>query len=587
MEDPAAQATRSDSLRRHAALLGWVTAGLVVLSLVLLAVAAWQLTTEDDRATISDTAVLPLSVEFRPPGLAVLLAAVALVAATFLALAALETATAMQVLNRDRRIPPPLPAHLQQARRWTLGPVAVRSLAMEHPPEWPALAVPSEELPPGTRLRCTVLVPAHDEEAVIGATLRSLADQSRRPDRVIVIADNCADATGEVARASGVEVVETVGNTEKKAGALNQQLALLLPSLDAEDVVMVMDADSTISPDFLETALGLLEDDADLMAVGGLFYGEDGGGLVGQLQRNEFGRYQRIVARRLDRVFVLTGTASVIRGFALSAVARARGSLIPGPPGKVYDTLALTEDNELTLALKTLGARMTSPHQCRVTTEVMTRWRDLWRQRLRWHRGALENIGAYGFTRATAMYWTQQFALGYGVIALWSYVLLMVITLLAADSIRWSPFWVTIGLVFLLERLVTVWAVGWRARALAAPVVIELAYAFFLQACFVTSIVQIATGRKAGWNYVPRPALQAAMLPVLAAYVVAFGIVLPSSLLLTDWYRSLSLWVAFNTLVFVVLSLLQLLPPLRRDARRAWARRGDAREPAGDMRNGS
>jgi cellulose synthase/poly-beta-1,6-N-acetylglucosamine synthase-like glycosyltransferase len=517
----------------------------------------------------------------------VLLAAVALVAATFLALTALETATAMQVLNRDRRIPPPLPAHLQQARRWTLGPVAVRALDMEHPPEWPALAVPGEDPAPGTRLRCTVLVPAHDEEAVIGATLRSLADQTRRPDRILVIADNCTDATGDVARACGAEVVETVGNTEKKAGALNQQLALLLPSLDAEDVVLVMDADSTISPDFLETALGLLEDDADLMAVGGLFFGEEGGGLVGQLQRNEFGRYQRIVARRLDRVFVLTGTASVIRGFALSAVAQARGSLIPGPPGEVYDTLALTEDNELTLALKTLGAQMTSPHQCRVTTEVMTRWRDLWRQRLRWHRGALENIGAYGFTRATAMYWIQQLALAYGVVALWSYALLLVITVLAADSIRWSPFWVTIGLVFLLERLVTVWAVGWRARALAAPVVIELAYAFFLQACFVTSIVQMATGRKAGWNYVARPALQAAMLPVLAAYVVAFGIVLPSSLLLTDWYRSLSIWVAFNTLVFVVLSLLQLLPPLRRDARRAWARRGDGHARAVDMQNGS
>ena len=77
----------------------------------------------------------------------------------------------------------------------------------------------------------------------------------------------------------------------------------------------------------------------------------------------------------------------------------------------------------------------------------------------------MENIGAYGFTRATAMYWTQQLALGYGVVALWSYLLLLAITLLAADSIRWSPFWVGIGLIFLLERLVTVWAVGWRARA--------------------------------------------------------------------------------------------------------------------------
>ncbi len=62
----------------------------------------------------------------------------------------------------------------------------------------------------------------------------------------------------------------------------------------------------------------------------------------------------------------------MIRGYALRAVAEARGPLIPGTAGQVYDTLALTEDNELTLALKTLGARMTSPPQCRVTTELMT-----------------------------------------------------------------------------------------------------------------------------------------------------------------------------------------------------------------------
>ena len=95
-------------------------------------------------------------------------------------------------------------------------------------------------------------------------------------------------------------------------------------------------------------------------------------------------------------------------------------------------------------------------------------------------------------------------ALAYGVVALWSYLLLMTITLLAADSVRWSPFWVTIGIIFVVERVVTAWAGGWRARLLAAPIFLELAYALFLQICFVTSIVQIATGRKAGWNYVPR-----------------------------------------------------------------------------------
>ena len=158
----------------------------------------------------------------------------------------------------------------------------------------------------------------------------------------------------------------TVGNTEKKAGALNQALSQMLDDIDTRDVVMVMDADSVIVPEFLETAMGRLEADPDLIAVGGVFYGEEGAGLVGQLQRNEYTRYQRYISRRRGKVFVLTGTASLFRAYALKAVADSRGSLIPGDPGEVYDTLAMTEDNELTLALKTLGAKMISPMQCRV-----------------------------------------------------------------------------------------------------------------------------------------------------------------------------------------------------------------------------
>src|SRR3954462_15315688 len=222
---------------------------------------------------------------------------------------------------------------------------------------------------------------------------------------------------------------------------------------------MIMDADSVIVPEFLETAMGRLEADTDLIAVGGVFYGEDGGGLVGQLQRNEYTRYQRYISRRRGKVFVLTGTASLFRAYALRAVADCRGQLLPGDPGRVYDTLAMTEDNEMTLALKTLGAKMVSPMQCRVVTEVMPTARALWRQRMRWQRGALENIGAYGLTRATLTYWLQQIAIGYGTIALNAYLLLLLITLLAADSFQFVWFWTGIGLIFVLERVVTVWAV--------------------------------------------------------------------------------------------------------------------------------
>ena len=149
---------------------------------------------------------------------------------------------------------------------------------------------------------------------------------------------------------------------------------------------------------------------------------------------------------------------------------------------------------------------MVSPMQCRVVTEVMPTWRALWRQRMRWQRGALENIGAYGLTRATLRYWLQQIAIGYGTIALNAYLLLLLITLLAADSFQFVWFWVVIGLIFVVERVVTVWAAGWRGRAIALPLVIEIGYDLVLQAVYVKSLFDIATGRAAGWNYVPREA---------------------------------------------------------------------------------
>ena len=553
-------------LRKRAARFGWLTVGLATLAIGSLVVACVRLI-QDGPSIPVESVLVPLNVGPGSPGGAVLFAAALLVVSTFVGLAGLQTAAVMRVLARDRHVPPPPPSEVRHARHLMVGAFDTQLVRADQATDWPPAALPTPaELPIGTKVRCTVLIPAHNEEAILGLTLESLARQTRRPDRVIVVADNSTDGTVDVAAAHGAEVVETVGNTEKKAGALNQQLSRLLPQAGPQDVVLVMDADSTLAPDFLDVALGLMESDPSLVAVGGLFYGENGGALVGQFQRNEYTRYQRLVARKLGRVFVLTGTASVIRAYALRAVADARGPLLPGPAGQVYDTLALTEDNELTLALKTLGAQMTCPSQCRVTTEIMTSWRDLWRQRLRWHRGALENIAAYGLTRATAMYWGQQLGLAYGVVAFQSYLVLMTVSLLAADSLRWSPFWVAIGMIFVVERIVTSWAAGWRGRAVAAPIFLELGYALFLQACFVFSIVQILLGRKAGWNYVPRPAVPAIVTPWLfgTGLLTTWGILLPASVLTTDWYTALAYWVGFNTLVYAFLSVLHLLPPIHR-----------------------
>ncbi|WP_414531135.1 glycosyltransferase family 2 protein [Leucobacter chromiiresistens] len=127
----------------------------------------------------------------------------------------------------------------------------------------------------------TVLIPAHNEEASLPATLASLRLQQRVPDRVIVVADNCTDDTVGVAQRFGAEVFETQGNTHKKGGALNQVLARELPHMGDNDTVLVMDADTQLSPQFLATAVQRFTADRALIAVGGLFRGEAGHGVLG------------------------------------------------------------------------------------------------------------------------------------------------------------------------------------------------------------------------------------------------------------------------------------------------------------------
>lgn len=344
------------------------------------------------------------------------------------------------------------------------------------------------------------LVPAHNEEAGIAAAVDGLAAQAMPPDRVIVVADNCTDRTEDIARAHGAEVFHTVHNAHKKAGALNQALSALLPVLGDDDLVLVQDADSTLRPGWIREALKYVDAHR---CVGGVFHADEGGGLVGQFQRNEYQRYAWDIVRRGNKAMVLTGTASMFRADLLREVADARGDRLPGTPGQVYDTLALTEDNEITLAAKSLGATPMSPNGCHVTTEIMTTWRALWKQRLRWQRGAVENLCNYGVNRTTLPYIFQQGMLALGTVMLIAYIVLMTGVALSG-SFGIKPFWLLVGLVFVAERLYSVWKAGWRARLLSVLMVPEIIYAVFLQAVLLDAYLQIVTRREAKWAHSPR-----------------------------------------------------------------------------------
>lgn len=344
-----------------------------------------------------------------------------------------------------------------------------------------------------------VLIPAHNEESSIGATIRSLRAQSLPPRSITVLADNCSDHTVGRALVDGVDVFSTNGNTGKKAGALNQYLSRHLHRLDPDDFVLVVDADSSLVPEFLAAAMRRFRSDPQMGAVGGVFTGHAPRSLLEQAQANEYVRFARSVARKQGQVMVLTGTATIYRVRALSQVVEQRGRFLPGPAGDVYDTVALTEDNEITLALKHLGWHMVSPRECVVRTELMPTLADLHRQRLRWYRGAIENLLCYGWTPVTRRYWVQQLGL---LLCTLLFGLFIAVTIVDASLglIQWSPWWAMISLLFLTERVVTVWRVGtWRGRLLTLAVLPEIAYDLFLQATFVRAGIHVVRRTEAHW----------------------------------------------------------------------------------------
>lgn len=100
----------------------------------------------------------------------------------------------------------------------------------------------------------TVMVPAWNEEASIADTVRSVLAQSVRPDCVIVVDDCSTDNTGAVAAALGVKVVRPPVNRGSKASALNYGLTFI----DTE-LVLAIDADTTLAPDALEKLLPAMD----------------------------------------------------------------------------------------------------------------------------------------------------------------------------------------------------------------------------------------------------------------------------------------------------------------------------------------
>ncbi|MDX6436796.1 MAG: hypothetical protein QOK34_1630 [Gaiellaceae bacterium] len=352
--------------------------------------------------------------------------------------------------------------------------------------------------------KVVVVIPAHNEAVLIGEALESLAAQTRIADEVIVIADRCSDLTSQVAVAHSATARLTIQNRDNKAGALNQALTHLLPRLSDNDAVLMMDADTTLSPTFISEAAWRLREPKgerpQVGAVGGVFLGHPVRGFLAHIQNNEYVRYAREIGRRKGRADVLTGTATLFSASALRAVDRARSSGELPPGTGIYGIDALTEDNELTLALKHVGYRCVSPKACLSGTELMRTTARLFHQRLRWQRGALQNLLAYGLTRQTFPYIARQLMTYAGVAFVPFFLTTLTYTWMSTGSVHWSWFWIFVTSFVLFERTWSVKRGGWRSVLLAGLVLPEAVYDLFLHCVYVRALTEVAMHTRGTWD---------------------------------------------------------------------------------------
>ena len=114
---------------------------------------------------------------------------------------------------------------------------------------------------PGRR-RFAVLVPAHNEELLIGRLLRNL-HELEYPEGgfdVHVVADNCTDETATRARWLGARVHERFDRTARSKGhALRWLLQRVVALEEGYDAYVVLDADSVVDRNFLRAMDARLE----------------------------------------------------------------------------------------------------------------------------------------------------------------------------------------------------------------------------------------------------------------------------------------------------------------------------------------
>ena len=244
---------------------------------------------------------------------------------------------------------------------------------------------PRTAMPGAPVTRFAILIPAHEEELVIGSLLESVnvLDYPRDLYTVNVVADHCSDHTAAIARGLGATVYERNDPEPRgKSWSLNRLVRGLLKGDAAGfvDAFVVVDADSIVSPNFLRVMDARLRSGSTV--IQSLVQIDDpGASSTGQLRglAYEFISHVRPLGRRA------IGLSAGLRGNGM-CIAREVAARFS------WNTDSLTEDYELHGRLLTAGIRTAFAPEATVRTQLPPSSAGAQMQSQRWERGRLETM---------------------------------------------------------------------------------------------------------------------------------------------------------------------------------------------------
>ncbi|MEM2994729.1 MAG: glycosyltransferase family 2 protein [Candidatus Bathyarchaeia archaeon] len=230
----------------------------------------------------------------------------------------------------------------------------------------------------------SILIPAHNEERVIGRLLQGITKQTYPKEKlqVIVIDDASTDNTGKIAEQYSKEYsyIKVLHRTEKegkrgKASALNAGFEYA-----TGEIIFFFDADYYPQRDFVEKLTKEFVDPKVGAVQGRVVVLNEPQNMVTRLVALErMGGYcvDQHARERLGLIPQLGGTAGAVRRSILE--------ILGG-----WDENILAEDTDLTFSIRLLGYKVRYVNEAECYEEAVESWKAYFKQRHRWALGHMQ-----------------------------------------------------------------------------------------------------------------------------------------------------------------------------------------------------